>query len=104
MGAGNQNITVTGEAFANCEDWATTKSFKAFVCLILKILNPIPPILVALAMIYFFWGVGKYMNSGGDAEKLQNGRITIIFGIIGLFVILAVWGLVALIQGGLGLN
>ena len=104
IGANGTNVTITGTAMTTCDDWATTKSFKAFVCLVLKILKPIPPILIALAVLYFFWGIAKYMNSGGDAEKLQNGRITIIYGILGMFVLIAVWGLVYLIQGELGLG
>lgn len=96
-----------GAEMTTCPAWDPAggqTSFTAFVCLILKVLKPIPPILIALAVLYFFWGIAKYMNSGGDAEKLQNGRITIIYGILGMFVLVAVWGIVYLVQKELGLN
>ncbi|HEY9584834.1 MAG TPA: hypothetical protein VJI33_04685 [Candidatus Paceibacterota bacterium] len=107
IGPGNQPVSVTGTALTSCPVWnpgstnPQNTSFIAFVCLILKILKPIPPILISLALLYFFWGVAKYMNAGGDAEKLQNGRITIIYGIIGMFVLIALWGLVYFVQSNL---
>lgn len=105
IGLDSQDVTISGTAMTTCEDWsAGARSFKAFVCLILKILKPIPPILVSLAVLYFFWGIAKYMNAGDDAEKMQNGRTTIIYGILGMFVIIAVWGIVYLVQAELGLG
>ncbi len=107
-GQGGKPITVTGEALtgSSCADasWTSGKrSFLAFVCLILSILNPIPPILLALAVLYFFWGIAKYMNSGDDSEKLREGRTTMVYGILGLFVIVALWGLVLLVKSELGI-
>jgi hypothetical protein len=106
-------IGVDGEALTTCEAWSTVKnpstgempgvSFKNFVCLILKVLNPIPPILMALAMMYFFWGIAKYMNSAGDAEEMKSGKNTIIYGILGLFIMAALWSLVYLVRQEFGL-
>jgi hypothetical protein len=102
---GNPAVSITGTEMTSCEDWSTgARSFKAFICLILKILNPIPPILLALAVIYFFWGIAKYMNSGGNAEELREGRNTIIYGVLGLFVIIALWGLVLLVKNELRIS
>lgn len=55
------------------------------------------PIVVALALLYFFWGLAKYILNAGDEEKKKEGRQVMIWGIIALFVIVAVWGLVNLI-------
>ena len=44
------------------------------------------------------------MNSGGNSEELREGRNTIIYGIIGLFVIVALWGLVLLVKSELGIT
>jgi heme/copper-type cytochrome/quinol oxidase subunit 2 len=92
-------------AFSSCDGytWPENKSFKSIVCLVLKVLNPIPPILVALAMLYFFWGVAKYIKAGGDAEEMRKGRSTIVYGILALFIIVAVWGVVAVFKNELGL-
>src|SRR3989344_566308 len=76
-------------------------NFKAFVCFVLSFLNPIPPILVTLAMLYFFWGIAKYMGAG-DAEELKSGRTTIIYGMLAMFIVMGVWGIAALIKAELG--
>ena len=92
-----------------CVPWDTGAAdgsgttFKAFVCLIIKFLKPIPVVLVSLSMLYFFWGIGKYIGAAGQ-EELQKGRNTIIYGIIAMFVMVALWGLVFILQKEFGLN
>lgn len=61
------------------------------------ILNVIIPLLITLGVIYFIWGVIKYVTAK-DEDAQKEGRNTIISGIIGLFVIVAVWGLVGILQ------
>ena len=67
-----------------------------FICKIGDILNIIIPILIVLAIVYFIWGVIQYVISD-DEEAKQAGRNRIIYGIIGLAVIVGVWGLVAIL-------
>ena len=59
-----------------------------------QILNSIIPILMILATVVFLWGVITYITAGGDEEKAKAGRGYIIWGLIGLFAMVAVWGLV----------
>jgi hypothetical protein len=55
------------------------------------------PILFILATIVFIWGIILYITSGGNEERRKEGRNFIIYGLIGLFVMVAVWGLVVVI-------
>ncbi|MBI2023395.1 hypothetical protein HYT01_02405 [Candidatus Giovannonibacteria bacterium] len=68
------------------------------------ILNAIIPILMILATIVFLWGVIKYITAGGDEEALKTGRSYMIFGLIGLFVMVAVWGIVTLLVNTFGVG
>jgi len=61
------------------------------------ILNIIIPLLIAIAVVVFLFGVVKYVTSGGSEEKRVEARNTMIWGIVGLFVMVAVWGLVAVL-------
>lgn len=63
---------------------------------IVSLLQSIIPILFILATLVFFWGIILFITSGGDEEKRTEGRKYIIFGLIGLFVMVAVWGIVNL--------
>ena len=66
---------------------------------LIKIFNTIIPLLMIAATVFFLWGVLQFVTSGGDEEKRKEGRDHIIYGLIGLFVMVAVWGLVGAIQG-----
>lgn len=59
-------------------------------------LNSIIPILVALGVVYFVWGVVNYVIADSEEAK-QGGRDRIIWGIIGLAVIVSMWGLVNIV-------
>lgn len=58
------------------------------------IVGLIIPVLIGIALIYFIIGVIKYVTAGADEEKRKEARNTILYGVIGLFAIVAVWGLV----------
>ncbi len=58
------------------------------------LINQATPIVVALALLYFFWGLAKYILATGDPESKASGLNMMIWGIIALFVMVAVWGLV----------
>jgi hypothetical protein len=54
------------------------------------------PLIFALAMLFFFWGIAKYIRSTGTDK--EEGKKVMIWGVIALFVMVSVWGLVRLIQ------
>ncbi len=55
--------------------------------------NWIIPLLITVAVVYFIWGVISYITAG-DEEKKKTGKTKIINGLIGLFVIVAFWGII----------
>jgi uncharacterized membrane protein len=69
-----------------------------------SLLDSLIPIIITLAVIYFFYGVAKYVMAAGDEEAQKAGRSIMIYGIVGLFVIVAVWGLVAVLGNTLGVT
>ncbi|HEY4494425.1 MAG TPA: hypothetical protein VJB95_03310 [Candidatus Paceibacterota bacterium] len=68
-----------------------------------QILNSVLPVLITLGIVYFIWGVVTYVIAG-DSEAKKTGRDRIIFGIIGLAVIVSVWGLVFILLSTFGLE
>lgn len=52
------------------------------------------PLLFILATVVFLYGVVKYVVAGGDEKKMDSGKQFMIYGVIGLFVMLTVWGIV----------
>ncbi len=80
---------------------ATTLQDLLFV--IKDILAIVIPILVTIAVIVFIWGVIQYVLVSGEEAK-KEGRDKIIYGLLGLFVIVAVWGLVRVLIDTFGIT
>ncbi len=59
------------------------------------ILDMLIPIVITLAVVIFFFGLALYLTKADD-EK-EKGRNIMLYGIITLFVMVAVWGLVGVI-------
>ena len=78
-------------------------TIQGILCKISEILNAVIPVLIALGVIYFIWGVVQYFISS-DEEAKKAGRNRIIFGIIGLAVIGGLWGLVNILKNTFGLG
>ena len=66
-----------------------------------KILKALIPILISIAVIVFIVGVIQYVLSAKPDDKAK-GQGTMIYGVIGLFAIVAVWGLVAILTSTFG--
>jgi hypothetical protein len=67
--------------------------------------NVAVPIIFALAFLVFIWGIFQYFIQGGhDEEKRESGKQLMLWGLIGFFVMVSVWGLVHLLLGTVVLN
>ncbi|MBI3888809.1 hypothetical protein HY311_03390 [Candidatus Nomurabacteria bacterium] len=67
------------------------------LCRIGVFLNAVVPVLIALGVVYFVWGVITFVVAN-DEEAKTRGRDRIIYGIIGLAVIIGMWGLVNVLK------
>jgi hypothetical protein len=81
----------------------TSGNIQGMLCKVGELLSAVLPILIALGVVYFVWGVISYVV-GGDEEAKAKGRSKIIYGIIGLAVILGVWGLVKVVTNTFGIE
>lgn len=63
-----------------------------------ELVNLAIPLVLALAVLYFFWGLGMFILNQGSEDKRKEGRDIMIYGIIALFVMVSVWGLIRLLQ------
>ncbi|MDP3958367.1 MAG: hypothetical protein Q8Q36_02825 [bacterium] len=61
-----------------------------------NILGMLVPILITLAVVVFFWGLIKYL--WGDAADKEQAKNIMIWGVIALFVMVAVFGLIQLLS------
>ena len=62
------------------------------------------PIVMGLAVLVFFWGLVKYISSTSDEASKLDGKNLMIWGMIALFVMVALWGILGWFQEQLGLS
>jgi predicted membrane channel-forming protein YqfA (hemolysin III family) len=95
-------VGTTGSTSGGCTV-GSTGTLLGVLCRIGQILNAVVPVLIALGVVYFVWGVITYVIAS-DEEAKKAGRNRIIYGIIGLAVIVAVWGLVRILTNTFDVN
>ena len=62
--------------------------------------NIVVPVLFALAFIVFLWGAFETFIWGANSEEVQTrGKNLMLWGLIGFFVMVSVWGLVNILTG-----
>ncbi|MDO8569177.1 MAG: hypothetical protein Q7R89_00065 [bacterium] len=62
------------------------------------------PIVVGIALLAFFWGLVQFILSQGDESKKTDAKKVMLWGVIALFVMITVWGLVKFIATSLGIE
>ncbi|MDP2676424.1 MAG: hypothetical protein Q8O83_01940 [bacterium] len=68
------------------------------------IFNRLIVIFMALGTVIFLWGVVSYVIAAGDEKKTTQAKSYMLYGIITLFVMVSVWGLVAVLQNTFGIG
>jgi len=57
---------------------------------------------MASVSLIFFWGLAKFIfRVGGDENAVETGRRLMIWGVIALFVMMAIWGITSFIERNL---
>lgn len=68
------------------------------------IIGNLVPLLFAIAVVGFIWGVIQMVLNPEDAEKRKQGKMYMVWGIVGLFVMLSIWGLVQILANTFGIQ
>ncbi len=62
------------------------------------------PMAFAICLLYFFWGIAKYIGvSAGSEEAAKEGKRVMVWGVIALFVVSSIWGIISFIRSELGI-
>ncbi len=84
---------------AMCYPVITPRSLVDFICIAIDWVQTAMPIVAALALVMFFWGLAKYIVKAGSEDAHEEGREIMKWGIVALFVLVSIWGIIALISG-----
>lgn len=67
------------------------------------IINPLIAILFALALAIFLWGIARFIWSADDETSRQQGKNHMIWGLVGMFIMVSVYGILNVATSVLGI-
>jgi len=65
---------------------------------VLVAINLAIPVVVSLAILLFLWGLAKYIFRTDTVEGKEAAKSIMVWGIVTIFVMVALWGFVNLLQ------
>ena len=68
------------------------------------IINPLIIFLFALALLYFLYGVFEFISNQDNEEKKTTGKNHMLWGVIGLTIMMGVWAILGIIMNTLNIN
>jgi hypothetical protein len=66
---------------------------------VISIINMLISIVISLAVVGFLWGIVKFLFNGANEKSRSEGRSFMLYGILTLFVMTSIWGLVNMLHG-----
>jgi uncharacterized membrane protein len=60
-------------------------------------LNPLILLMFAVSLVVFLWGVFEYIKDGDNEKDREKGKSNIVWGIIGMFVMVSVYGILEIL-------
>lgn len=70
--------------------------------IITLVVNPLIYVLFGAAVLYFLWGVLQFVRKADDSEARAHGAQHIIWGVIGLAIMMSAFGIVRLVINTVG--
>jgi len=67
-----------------------------------KIVDPIIALLFAAATLYFLYGVLQIIQNAGNEEARKQGQQHVLWGVVGMFIMLSFYGIMHLICNTIG--
>ena len=60
--------------------------------------------MMAVALVMFLWGVVQYVGKGDNEEARATGARHILWGLVGLFIMFGVFGIIHIILNTFSIN
>lgn len=77
--------------------------FKSTVGSVTSFVESLIPLLTAVAILVFFWGLADYVFAASSDEK-EGGKQRLTWGVVGLFVITTIWAIVTFLTSSIAIT
>jgi len=68
------------------------------------IVNPLILLLFGIALIVFLWGIFRFLSESSSEEARETGKRNMLWGIVGMFIMVSVFGIINIILGTFGID
>lgn len=75
--------------------------YKSLISLFISYILLVIPIVMLLAILFFFWGITKYIFSQGSESSKMEGKNIMVWGVVALFFMVSIYGIVYLVGGSI---
>ena len=60
------------------------------------------PLIISLAVVWFIYNVFRFVIASSSDEEKAKAKTQMVWGIVAIFVMVSIWGLVAILQSTFG--
>ena len=78
-----------------------SSNFKGVLEEVGSVISILIPILSGIALIYFFWGLSKFILNSSKPEDIKKGREYMLWGILVLFILFTFQTIIGLVSNEL---
>lgn len=81
-----------------------TNNLGDFIKIFYDLIAAIIPVIAGMTLLVFFWGLAKFIArvGGGDEKAVAEGKSLMIWGVLGLFVMMSIWGILSFLTNEFG--
>ncbi|MDO8548056.1 MAG: hypothetical protein Q7R71_00040 [bacterium] len=78
--------------------FTSNSTFASVIQDLILFINLVVGVLSAIALVVFFWGLVRYIYHSDGATSRQEGKSSIMWGLIALFVLFSLFGILQILN------
>lgn len=82
----------------------TPSNLTEIIELFTKIGLELIPFMGAAAFLVFVYGIARFIKVAGNEKEIGESKKLLIWGVVGLFVLVTIWSIISFMQGELGVK
>ena len=71
------------------------------------VVRSVGALFMTMSVVAFFWGLLQFIwakSNGGDGDKVKVGKDFMVWGLLALFIMFSVWGIIEFLGGVTGIK
>jgi hypothetical protein len=95
---------LTAPAFVFAQRDPDLGNFTTLVEGVQDIIDLLIPVAASLAVLFFFWNLAQFVLGSKSAEDKAENKSSMLWGLVAIFVIFSLWGLVEFLRDTFGVE